>query len=234
MQSSAQMRWIRPVRQLRSQETIERLLDAAEAAIADKGFDDISVAEIARRAGFSVGAFYARFRDKEALFHCLQERFVEEARATAAAVLAPETWKDAGVAEITRETAAFMVRVHRERSGLLREILSRAHCDPVTGQRAERLIAFICQRLQILLLDRAREIGHPEPEVAAGFAFRLVLGILKEAILFRGPGAYGIPGSDERLAAELGRAFLGYLGVRNERVMEPSPTTPPTGGESPK
>jgi AcrR family transcriptional regulator len=208
-------RWIRPALQARSHETLERLLDSAEALIAEKGFDDVPVAEIARRAGMSVGAVYSRLRDKEALLHCLQERLVTEARATADAALDPKRWRGASIAEIAEELVAFLVEIHRERVGVLREILGRAHSDPEIDARKEGLIAYICERLRPLLLERADEIGHPHPAVAGSFAFRLVLGFLKEAILFGGLGAHGIPRSDKALCEELTRAFLGYLGASN-------------------
>ena len=44
------LKWAQPVHQERSQRTLERLLDAAEAEIRDKGYADASVVEIARRA----------------------------------------------------------------------------------------------------------------------------------------------------------------------------------------
>src|SRR3954463_16064866 len=60
--------------QARSTETSNRLLAAAEALFAEQSFDDTSVAEIAERAGVTTGAFYARFRDKEALLEVLEEQ----------------------------------------------------------------------------------------------------------------------------------------------------------------
>ena len=39
----------------------------------------------------------------------------------------------------------------------------------------------------------------------------------ESAILFGETGAYGIPLSDRKLATELTRAFLGYLGVQSDR-----------------
>jgi len=206
-------RWIRPVRQARSQQTLERLLDSAEVLIGEKGFADAPVAEIARRAGFSVGAFYARFRDKEALLHCLQGRLFDEARATADAALEPERWRGVGLVDVAEELVAFLVEIHRERAGILREIVVRAPVDARVDERKERLIAHICDRLQPLLLERGDEIRHPEPDVAARFAFRVVLGVLKEAVLFAGPEAHGIPRSDAALSGELSRVFLAYLGV---------------------
>ena len=111
------------------------------------------------------------------------------------------------------ELVAFLVEIHRERAGILREIVVRAPADARIDKRKERLIAHICDRLQPLLLQRRDEIHHPEPEVAARFAFRVVLGVLKETVLFAGPEAHGVPRSDELLSEELGRVFLAYLGV---------------------
>ena len=82
------LQWIRPPRQARTQETLERLLDAAEALLAEKRFEDVHITEIASRADTSVAAFYRRFNDKEGLLHALHERLCEEAFATADDALA--------------------------------------------------------------------------------------------------------------------------------------------------
>ena len=52
-------------------ETRQRLLDAARETFAQKGFHGASVEEIAERAGFSRGAFYSNFEDKDELFLAL-------------------------------------------------------------------------------------------------------------------------------------------------------------------
>ena len=206
--------WVHPARQARSQETRQRLLDAAEELIVEKGFADIPVTEIARRAGFSVGAIYARFRDKAGILRSIRERFWEEVCATADAALDPARWEGATINEIAQEAISFLVQVHRERIGVLREAMGRAPGDPELGAQLERVISHICEKLAVLLLARSDEIGHQDPVLAANFAFRLLLGVLKEAILFGTPGTHGIPRPDERLTEELTRAFLGYLGVR--------------------
>ena len=51
MQRPIPHRWIQPPRQRRSQQTLERLLDAAEALIEEKGFEDTTLADVALRAG---------------------------------------------------------------------------------------------------------------------------------------------------------------------------------------
>ena len=96
------LHWIRPPRQARSQETLDRILDAAEALVAEKGFEDSPVSEIVQRAESSVGAFYARFHDKEGLLHALYERYYEEAVATTDATLAPDRWEGAEIGRADR------------------------------------------------------------------------------------------------------------------------------------
>ncbi|MAG33888.1 MAG: hypothetical protein CL908_23655 [Deltaproteobacteria bacterium] len=212
MRDHPHLQWIRPAKQARSQQTHERLLDSAEALIADKGFADVTVAEIAARAGFSVGAVYSRFRDKMGLLHCLQVRFTEEAHLTTDVAFDPDRWRDASIEEIVTELVDFLVEIHRERRGVLRELRIRTR-KAQPRLREDGLLAHISECLLALLLARTNRIRHPDPDVAIAFGLRLVFGTLEQAILFGETGHYGIPASDEKLAEELTRAFLGYLDV---------------------
>ena len=53
-----------PPKQARSQRTLERILQAAEELVLEKGLASVSVPDIVARANSSVGGFYARFEDK--------------------------------------------------------------------------------------------------------------------------------------------------------------------------
>jgi len=125
-----ELEWVRPPRQARSHLTLGRILDAAEALLREKRWEDASVAEIARRAGSSVGAFYSRFRDKDALLSALHERFVEEAIATAELAMNEQRWANASICEIVRELVAFQVRLQDQHAGLWRAIALRATQEP--------------------------------------------------------------------------------------------------------
>jgi AcrR family transcriptional regulator len=82
----------RDPRQARSRATRARILDAAEAIVAGRGFEEAGVAMVVRRAGCSVGAFYSRFRDKQGLLAALYERFSAELSARIDASLDPARW----------------------------------------------------------------------------------------------------------------------------------------------
>jgi AcrR family transcriptional regulator len=207
------LRWVRPPQQARSQETLERILDAAEALVGEKGFEDTPVAEIARRAESSVGAFYARFQDKDALLHALYERYYEQAIATADAALGPGRWEGARIAEVLAAVVRFLVSIYREQGGLIRAFVIRNHVDAAFQARRERLSHYVSERLSALLLARRSEIRHPEPDRAAAFGLTLVFSTLDSVMLFGELRSGALAFSDDQLAAELTRAYLAYLGA---------------------
>jgi AcrR family transcriptional regulator len=59
-------------------ETRERLLDAAAEVFIERGIGGCSVEEIAESAGFSRGAFYSNFADKDELVLALLERLSQQ------------------------------------------------------------------------------------------------------------------------------------------------------------
>ena len=211
--SPTTLRWIRPPQQARSQETLERILDAAQALVFQKGFEDTSVSEIVRRAGSSVGAFYTRFEDKDALLHALYQRYYLQAIATADDALDPQRWRGQGVAVIVESVTRFLVSVYRDHGPLIRAFVIRAHIDPGFQARQERLYDDVNARLSALLLARRDEITHPDPERAIAFGLTLVFSGLERTLLFGDARPTPFVLEDETLGAELTRAYLAYLGT---------------------
>jgi len=210
-QSALMLRWVRAPQQARTRETLGRLLDAAEELFSEKGFEETTIAEIASHAGSSVGGFYRRFKDKDRLVQALHERFTEESRATAEDVLDPLRWAGSSTAEILSQVAEFLVRVYRERSGLLRTFLHRCALDDAVQERQEQVFEYIADLLENLLAERTDEINHPDPALAVRFALRVLFGALDDTIQIRTT----VPRlDDDRIVTELGRVMQRYLGVR--------------------
>lgn len=210
---TSQMKWVRPPRQTRSQETLERILDAAEAVFSEKSFEQATVSEIVQRANSSVGALYGRFNDKESLLACLYDRFTEEATATADVALDAGRWEGASVAEIFEEIIPFLVGIYQEKGGLIRAFIVRQTNDRDFAQKAGRLFQYVSTRLSRLLLERDEEISHTNPALAADFGLRMVFDVLDQATLYPNVERSAVPLSIEDLADELQRMVLGYLGV---------------------
>ncbi|MBI3838081.1 MAG: TetR/AcrR family transcriptional regulator [Planctomycetia bacterium] len=207
--------WVRPTHQARSQETLERILEAAEEVVAEKGFDNATVSEIVSRAKSSVGSMYARFADKDSLLVTLHQRFCEQALATTEAALDASRWEGASIAEIFSAAIPFLVHVYQLKRGLIRAFIVRASTDRQFADRGGHLGREISQRLISLLMARHDEIKHPDPALAVDFGLRMTFDTLDQATLYGDIQRTTLKFSPEQLAEELTRAFLSYLGVES-------------------
>jgi AcrR family transcriptional regulator len=217
---SPQLEWIRPPRQARSRATLDRLLDATEALLAEKPWEVVGVADIVQRAESSVGAFYSRFSDKDALLNALHERFVDEAVATYDEMFDPERWQGASVSAIVRAIIAFRVRVYSERVGLLRAFLVQAVYDKDFRARGRRLRGHLNEGFVRLIIARRREFLHPEPASAAEFVARVIQSVLQQRVLFELEDSTDEAWSTDRITTELTHTCLAYLGVFPETAMD--------------
>jgi AcrR family transcriptional regulator len=91
--------------------TKARILGAAEAVFASRGFEGASTREIAGRAGVNISSLHYHWASKEALyvavFHDVFDRLTELLRGTLAR-LAEERTREVVVARVMRELTAFM------------------------------------------------------------------------------------------------------------------------------
>jgi AcrR family transcriptional regulator len=205
---------VRPPRQKRSRETLERLLAAAEELLSHRTFEELSVQDVVRRAGSSVGAFYARFEGKDGLLPALYDRYDATMPVTREDLerlpgFAPTT----DLAERARQIVRFSVRTFRRRRGLLRALALHARLHPEAipasaRERRHRLHA----ATRALLLELADQIEHPDPETAVDVGLYLVAATSRERVLFDdAPHASAVAIADATLERELTRALLAYL-----------------------
>src|SRR3954471_3214818 len=104
-------RFYRAPQQSRSRETLDRILDPAEQVLEQKTFNEATLAEIMERAGVTVGAFYRRFPDKDALLYHLAERFFTELLGMPKEFREQNRWHGARACEIIDGIAAQAVEV---------------------------------------------------------------------------------------------------------------------------
>lgn len=203
-------------KQLRSQRTLERLLETAERLISERGFDKVSIAALVREAGSSVGGFYGRFQDKDELLFALHERLVKEIDRRVAAFESPGRFDDATLGEIVRPCVRELVSVYRERRQLFAAIAARSVQNEQLWELGKRLRASVIDRFAALVLRRRDQITHPDPELAVELGAQMVFALMDQAVIFGELRVRGEPVSDEQVADELERSFIAYLGVRGE------------------
>jgi AcrR family transcriptional regulator len=200
-------------KQPRSERTQERLLRAAEKLILEKGLADASVPEIARSAGSSVGGFYARFPDKDALLRALEERFFAEMLTRVAKLADAGRWGDAPIAVIASACAGELVAVFRERRNLIAAFLHTSTRDPELLADAIRFRAATAERIATLLLPRRHELRHPDPRLAIDLGVQFAFALMLQLVVVGDVRAGGRVLSDRELQAEIERNFLAYIGA---------------------
>lgn len=187
------------IRQKRGQITYDALLDTAFALLEDKEFDAISVAELAQRAGYSVGAFYARFRSKDELFDAMVLRHVENRRAVRKRQF--ETVDDS---ELLRELLGETVRYYWSRRRFWRAALIRSIRDPEFWAPMRKLSHEFAAALLARLAARAGRTLTEREEANVRFAVQLAFGLINNTILNR-PGPFFL--EQEVFVDNLVRAF---------------------------
>ncbi|HKO16708.1 MAG TPA: TetR/AcrR family transcriptional regulator [Gemmatimonadaceae bacterium] len=205
----------RPPQQPRSQETLDKILDAAEHVLDEKSFTEATLAEIMERAGVTVGAFYRRFPDKDALLHLLDERFFQEMHEHAETILNPARWDNTPIWPILNELGRTAADVYRARRGLLRSLFLRARVDPVIQRTARQVNEVFHERLRAVLLapGRREQITHPNPERAIALGFIMFVGALREATIFGEIWPEYEQLTRDDLGDEMARLYGAYLGV---------------------
>ena len=148
-----------------AQRNYQRLLTAAAAAFAERGADDASLEEIARRAGVGIGTLYRHFPTRQALLEAVYRDQVETVRAAAEEQLHSDAPGEA-LAAWLRVLVDFSSTKHSLTTALLAtmdrdsELLSS--CSAVIRGAAEALLV------------RAQEAGAVRADADAKDLMRLV------------------------------------------------------------
>jgi AcrR family transcriptional regulator len=186
--------------QARSTARLVALLDSAAAVIDDIGYERLTTAMVAERAGASIGTVYRYFPDRIVVLQGLSARFTRQFVERAAATVADErntSWKAAASSFLEQIVAAFR-REPGFRSLRFGDVL-----DVVPGAGTHSGNSIVAGALADALVARFG-LAHSE------LAFQLEVTIsLFESLLARAFGASGT--GDERFVAEATSIADSYL-----------------------
>ena len=187
----------------RSARTRSALLESAARGLSRHGYGNLVLEEVAREAGYTRGALYHQFKDKEALALAVLHWADQTWRREVGEVAAQESDPVAALLAMARGHAVLCRRdIARVAMALRAEFSGQDH--PI-GRELERVQAGLVKRL-VRLIDAGREAGSiPAGPPARAVALALV-GALEGAVIALG----GQAPHDELLAA---RAVAGVLGL---------------------
>lgn len=181
--------------QKRSEQSLQSMLTAAKQLIAEDGFESASVADIAKDAGLSVGAFYRRFKDKDALFHTIQAQTLDELQKKVLERIEryASRYERAGRQPSLEAVSAFavdaLIDLYSTSPGLIRAIFlhTRVTRDPELLERV-KIFNSACISSSMSLLDPMIEMAGSK-RIRAGWASAIAVvgAFLREQILFGDP-----------------------------------------------
>jgi AcrR family transcriptional regulator len=188
------------------------LLESAARGLSRYGYGNLVLEQVAREAGYTRGALYHQFKDKEDLALAVIEWVDETWRREVGALVDQQPNPAAALIALARGHAVYCRRdVARVAMALRLEFSGQDH--PV-GHEVERISETLVKRCA-RLINAGRRDGSIPPGPPARTVALAFLGALEGAVI----ALAGQAPNDELLAA---RAAAGVLGL------DGSPTRPPT------
>ena len=172
------------IRQKRGQVTYDALIETCFLLLREKDFDEISIAELAQTAGYSVGAFYARFRSKDELFDAMVLQHVENRRE-----VRKRQFAAADDAALLHELLEETVHYYWGRRRFWRAALIRSIREPEFWAPMRKLSHEFADALLARFGARAGRPLTDAEEANVRFAVQLAFGLINNTILNR-PGPF--------------------------------------------
>lgn len=206
-----------PSRQARSRRTAEKIVAAAVDLLGEKGFEEMSVAEIAGKAGVSIGGFYARFPGKQALLDYLQGTVFDGVLQNARDLFSPASTAGLGAREIIQRYMAMATTSFRRHRVILQQISlrSRTSADPEFRQRVLRMNIELHDLFRSRLYERLEQMENEDPKPAIDIALTATSAVMREYVLFSKLRPQYESIEDERLIDELTDLFCTYLRIES-------------------
>ena len=175
---------LRPARQRRSRRSLERIIEALDALVEEKTFEEITVTEVCKRAEVGVGTFYDRVGSKEALLEHLRQRVYEQFLVQIDQAFAPVRFEALSLRETLAINAAEMVALHQRRRGAMRAIIVEARRSVAFAAHARELNATLMTRVTAAWLSKREEFRPGSAHALARSAFLMAAGFLREAMIW--------------------------------------------------
>lgn len=217
---------VTPARQARSEATFQALIREGRRALDGGSLEKISIGEVCRGAGTSVGAFYGRFENKEVFFTAIQQVVIGDVWEVMQQLLNDLDRRDAPAAEFLDVIAEFWVRIYRDNRGLYLAAFKHASTRPGAWTPFKKLGWSGSALIATKLVNR---LPNGADELLVRQAMQFVNGLLVNATI-NDPGPIHM---DDHGMVEHVRRFLHlYLGVPDRSAGTAARSRPARKGRS--
>jgi AcrR family transcriptional regulator len=166
MSERAEVRLRRQPQQLRGQQRIHKILNAAEELFAEVGYGNATTNAIAARAETSIGSLYQFFPNKEAILRAIALRYMEELRELFDQTLTSEALKTLSL-PLFLERLIYSLAQLRESHAGFRPLFLASQVSPEVVEHTTELHQEIMQRVYQLLALRNPALSEYQCMVCA-------------------------------------------------------------------
>lgn len=188
-------------KQKRSERNLKKIVDAIMTLVEDKYFEQISIIEITTKANLSTGAFYRRFKSKEAALPVIYEQFQIQLRDWLTEK--SKIWQQLSLPELIPDMTDGIFNFVNTKKGVFRTIYlnARLNSDVLQPQVLEQRINDF--KFLASFYSRFMPSEEPKYEEAARFAiFTLVNNAIEKCVYPEITPASGCPQNfDESIEA---------------------------------
>ncbi len=202
---------IRPPRQRRSQDALDRVLKAGVELLREQGYEGFTVQEVSRRADVSVGSFYSRIPSKDALLLAVYDRELDRINAAIVQRITSGDLDELEGRELVTALVEKLAGAMLDNAEMLRVFMQRSTVDPVIWARGSVRARQVADAFQTILADHRGELGHPDTDLAIEIAFRFVFAAISRRISHGESFESGNDLPADVYVRELADAAAGYL-----------------------
>ena len=196
-----------------------KLYQEARRLLARSDFEDISIAQFAKTAETSVGAFYVRFADKDEFLSFVTSHTFTSARRPVEKMMSAIASNSHPAEGITE--AIISQWAGKEFAGVVRMAVKRGCSDIKHRQPFDRYREYVVDEVVGLIPDEAKKEDRTRVEVAV----QVTLGILTDAIMSKPHGEpLKLSEYHEAIASLLNNA-LGKVKLEKPKAKEPTEET---------
>ena len=204
-------------KQKRSEQNLKKIVDAIMKLVEDKYFEQISIIDITTEANLSTGAFYRRFKNKEAALPVIYEQFQIQLRNWL--TVKSKIWQKMDLAELVEDMTCGIFEFVLSKKGVFRTIYlnARLNSELLQPQTLEQRI----NDFKFLASFYSRFIPNDDPqyEESVRFAiFTLVNNAIEKCVYPNITPASGCPQDFKESVKATSVMLTAYL----EKALRPS------------
>ena len=208
----------KPAYQNRSRETRDKIVQALDDALREKPFDQVSVAEIASRAGIAVGTVYRRFENKDALIPVILEIYRMRLEDGIAGEGQIEVAPDDSLRDVLRIVMAKAWSTLKKEAHLLRAVHLHVRLQPdlINDDSWDAYEAASYGAIESLFSMYAEQIKQPDiKRCSAITAYLMNTAFLEKGLYPDESPAQGLDHSGEELAEAVADMVYAWLQLEN-------------------